>query len=219
MYYDGSLNLEGAGIGILFIRPQSNHLKYVLQIHYKASNNGAEYEALIHRLRVAVSLGIKGLITYGDSKVIIDQVNKVCNIKKNSMNAYYTEVRELETHFEGLEFHHVCHDNNMAADVHSKLGSKRPLVPNGIFVQDLCKPSIRLLHDPETSLGDVPPPGGRDVLMAEAKNDWRLDFIAYILEHRVPEDKVEQEKIVRRIANYVIIGTKLYYRPTVGPSS
>jgi hypothetical protein len=55
--------------------------------------------------------------------------------------------------------------------------------------------------------------------MAEAKNDWRLDFIAYILEHRVPEDKVEQEKIVRRIANYVIIGTKLYYRPTVGPSS
>jgi predicted dithiol-disulfide oxidoreductase (DUF899 family) len=43
MYFDGSLNLEGAGAGILFISPQGDHLKYVLQIHYKASNNRAEY--------------------------------------------------------------------------------------------------------------------------------------------------------------------------------
>jgi hypothetical protein len=59
MYFDGSLNLEGAGVGVLFISPQGDHLKYVLQIHYKASNNDAEYEALIHGLRIAVSLGIK----------------------------------------------------------------------------------------------------------------------------------------------------------------
>jgi hypothetical protein len=48
MYFDGSLNLEGAGAGVLFISPQGDHLKYVLQIHYKASNNDVEYEALIH---------------------------------------------------------------------------------------------------------------------------------------------------------------------------
>jgi hypothetical protein len=58
MYFDGSLNLEGAGAGILFISPQGDHLKHVLQIHYKASNNGVEYEALIHGLCIAVSLGI-----------------------------------------------------------------------------------------------------------------------------------------------------------------
>jgi hypothetical protein len=58
MYFDGALNLEGAGAGV-FICPQGEQLKYVLQIHYKASNNGAEYEALIHGLRIAVSLGIK----------------------------------------------------------------------------------------------------------------------------------------------------------------
>jgi hypothetical protein len=50
MYFDGALNLEGAGAGVLLISPQGEQLKYVLQIHYKASNNGAEYEALIHRL-------------------------------------------------------------------------------------------------------------------------------------------------------------------------
>jgi ribonuclease HI len=92
MYFDGSLNLEGAGASVLFNSLQGDHLKYILQIHYRASNNGAEYEALIHELRIAVSLGIKRLIAYGDSKVVIDQVNKACDIKKDSMNAYCAEV-------------------------------------------------------------------------------------------------------------------------------
>jgi hypothetical protein len=70
-------------------------------------------------------------------------------------------VRKLEAHFEGLEFHHVCCDNNVAADVLSRLGSKRAPVPAGVFVQDLHKPSIRLLSDPETSQSDVPPLGRR----------------------------------------------------------
>jgi hypothetical protein len=157
-------------------------------------------------------LGIKRLIAYDNSKVVIDQVNKVCDIKKDSINAYCTEVRKLEVHFEGLEFHHVYRDNNMAADVLSKLGSKRALVLAGVFIQDLRKPSIRLLSDPDTSSGDVPPPGVRDILMTEAKDDWRLDFIAYILEQWVLENKVEQEKIVRHSANYIIIGTELYRR-------
>jgi hypothetical protein len=113
-----------------------------------------------------------------------------------------------------VEFHHVCHDNNVAADVLSKLGSKRALVLADVFVQDLRKSSIRLLSDPETSPSDVPPPVGHDVLMAEAKDDWCLNFIAYILEQRVPEDKFEREKIIRRDTNYVVMGTELYQRST-----
>jgi hypothetical protein len=58
----------------------------------------------------------------------------------------------------------------------------------------------------------MPPSGGRGVLMVEADDDWCLDFIAYILEKRVPEDKVEDEKIVRCSTNYVVIGTELYQR-------
>jgi hypothetical protein len=76
IYFDGALNLEGVGVGILLISRQGERLKYVLQIHYKASNNAAEYEALIHELRIAVSLGIKQLLAFGDSKIVIEQVNK-----------------------------------------------------------------------------------------------------------------------------------------------
>jgi hypothetical protein len=126
------------------------------------------------------------------------------------MNAYCAEVRKLEDHFEGLEFHHVSRDNNVATDVLSKLGSKHALVPAGMFVQDLRKPSIRLLIDLETLHSDTP--GNRDVFMAETEDNWCLDFVAYIVEQRVPEDKIERKKIVRRAANYVVISTELYRR-------
>jgi hypothetical protein len=61
------------------------------------------------------------------------------------MDAYCAEIRKLEGHFEGIEFQHVPRNNNVAADVLSKLGSRRALVPAGVFVQDLSKPSIKLL--------------------------------------------------------------------------
>jgi len=53
MYFDGSLKLEGGGVGVLFISPKGGQLKYMLQILFKVSNNEAEYEALLHGLRLA----------------------------------------------------------------------------------------------------------------------------------------------------------------------
>jgi hypothetical protein len=76
MYFNGSLKLEGAGAGVLLISPKGEQLKYVLQIFWKVSNNKAEYEALLHRLCLAISLGTKRLLVYGDSTVVINQVNK-----------------------------------------------------------------------------------------------------------------------------------------------
>jgi ribonuclease HI len=59
MYFDGSLKLGGPGAGVLFISPDGKQLKYILQILWQARKNEAEYEALIHELRVAITLGIK----------------------------------------------------------------------------------------------------------------------------------------------------------------
>jgi ribonuclease HI len=61
MYFDGSLKLQGAGAGILFIAPRGEQLKYTLQLLFPVSNNAAEYEALIHGLNIAISVGIKRL--------------------------------------------------------------------------------------------------------------------------------------------------------------
>jgi ribonuclease HI len=116
------------------ISPTSEQLKYVQQIFWKVSNNEAEYEALLHELRLVASLGIKRLLVYDDSAVVINQVTKSWGRNKKNMDAYYLEVRKLENKFYGLEFHHIIRDNNVAADVLSKLGSTRAQVPAGVFV-------------------------------------------------------------------------------------
>jgi ribonuclease HI len=84
-----------------------------------------------------VSLGIKRLLAFGDSKVVIEQVNKEWDCVKDTMDAYCTEIRKLEGHFEGIEFQHIPRNNNVAGDILSKLGSRRALVLVGMFIQDL----------------------------------------------------------------------------------
>jgi ribonuclease HI len=92
MYFDGSLKLQGAGTGILFIAPGGEQLKYALQILIPASNNATEYEALIHGLNIVVSLGIKRLMVYEDSLVVISQINKDWDCSTDSMGKYYAAV-------------------------------------------------------------------------------------------------------------------------------
>jgi hypothetical protein len=110
------------------------------------------------------------------------------------MDAYYTEIRNLKGHFEGIEFQHVPENNNVAADVLSILGSRRALVPSGVFVQDLRKPSIKLLDpdNPEPPPHDQNSSPPHDVLMSEKEDDWRKPFIEFILDQLVPDDKTER---------------------------
>ena len=61
MYVDGSKMLAGLGAGVVLISPTGDTMKYVLQIMYTDSNNAAEYEALLHGLRMVVSMGIQRL--------------------------------------------------------------------------------------------------------------------------------------------------------------
>jgi ribonuclease HI len=195
MYFDGSLKLEGVGAGVLLISPTGEQLKYVLQIFWKVSNNEAEYEAILHGLHLAASLGIKWLLVYGDSAVVINQVNKSWDRNKENMDTYCLEVCKLENKFYGLEFHHVIRDNKIAADVLSKLGSTRAQVPAGVFVHKLHAPSI---PEPALTTTDLAPfPAGQEVIMIDV--DWRQPFIDYIREQKVPIDKNLAEQVVRRV--------------------
>jgi hypothetical protein len=72
MYFDGSLMKIGAGAGLLFISPLGVHMRYVIWLHFPASNNVAEYEALVTGLRIAIELGVWHLDVRGDSQLMID---------------------------------------------------------------------------------------------------------------------------------------------------
>jgi hypothetical protein len=48
MYFNGSMTKTGASIGLIFISPLEIHMRYVIRLHFVASNNVAEYEALVN---------------------------------------------------------------------------------------------------------------------------------------------------------------------------
>jgi hypothetical protein len=66
LYFDGSVMKTGAGVGLLFISPLGEHMRYAVRLHFPASNNMAEYEALLCGLRIVIETGIKRLDVRGD---------------------------------------------------------------------------------------------------------------------------------------------------------
>jgi ribonuclease HI len=142
MYFDGSLMKIGAGTGFLFSSPLGVHLCYVIHLHFDASNNVVEYEALVNGLRIAIELGVRRLNVRGDSQLVIDQVMKNLSFHDARMEAYCREVQCLEDKFFGLELNHIaCHYNEVADEL-TKIALGQTTVPPNIFSRDVYKPSI-----------------------------------------------------------------------------
>jgi ribonuclease HI len=157
MFFDGSLMKTGAGACLLFIPPLGKHLRYVLALHFSASNNMAEYEALVNGLRIAIELGVRRLDARGDSQLIIDQVMKNSHCRDPKIEAYCDEVRRLEDKFYGLELNHIARRYNDTADELAKIASGRTTVPPDVFSRDLHQPSIKIDNTPEPEAPSAQP--------------------------------------------------------------
>jgi ribonuclease HI len=88
MYFDGSLMKSGARAGLVFVSPLSVHMRYMIRIHFPASNNVAEYEALVNGLHITTKLGIRWLDVRSDSQLIVDQVIKESTCHDPTMAVY-----------------------------------------------------------------------------------------------------------------------------------
>jgi ribonuclease HI len=212
MYFDGSLKQDGGGAEVQFISPQGEQLKYVLQILWEVSNNEAEYEALLHGLRLVISLGIKRLLVYGDCLLVVQQVNKEWDCNKETMDAYVQEVRKLENKFSSQEVHHVLREHNVGADILSKLGSTRAQVLAGVFVQELSQPSIK--SSPQVTTGAGPQQPDPEVMMI--REDWREAYIDFIRDQRLPAGmdarSAEAARVMRRSKGFALVNNKFYRR-------
>jgi ribonuclease HI len=140
--FDGSLQLHGAGAGILVTSPKGESFKYVLQMYFLASNNAAEYKALLHDLRIAMALGIHRLKVLRDSLLVVNQANKEWSYLDDKMLLYCQELCKLENNFDTLEYVHILRGKNEVTDELAKLGSSRAMVPTWVFLQELHEPGI-----------------------------------------------------------------------------
>jgi ribonuclease HI len=133
LYFDGSVMKTGAGAGLLFISSLGEHMRYAVRLHLPASNNMAEYEALLCGLRISIETCIKRLDVRGDSQLVIDQVMKNASCHDNKMEAYCNVVRALKDKFYGIELNHIPRGYNEEAGELSKIASGRITVPPNIF--------------------------------------------------------------------------------------
>jgi hypothetical protein len=74
MFFDGASSSKGAGAGVVFVSPCQETISLSYKLEFEATNNVAEYEALVLGLRAAKEMGIEGVAVFGDAELIIQQV-------------------------------------------------------------------------------------------------------------------------------------------------
>jgi ribonuclease HI len=222
MYFNGSLMKTGAGAGLLFISPLGKHLRYVLRLHFLASNNVAEYEALVNGLHIAIELGVRRLDARGDSQLVIDQVMKNSHRRDPKMEAYCDEVRRLEDKFYRLELNHIARRYNETADELAKISLGRTMVTPDVFSRDIHQPSVKIDDTPdpkETSAaeGEALRVDGERNGIAPNRN-WQTPYLQYLHRGELPLDKPEARRLARRAKLFVLLGDEkeLYHRSPSG---
>ena len=195
---------RSAGAGLLFVSPLGKHVCYVLRLHFPASNNVAEYEALVNGLRITVELGVRCLDARGDSQLVINQVMKNSHCRNQKMEAYCDEVRRLEDKFHGLELNHVARRCNENADELAKIASGRTTVPPNIFSRDIYQPSVKIDDAPEpeetSAQPEVPSAAEGEALCVEIEQNgvmpnWQTPYLEYLLRGELPLDKAEARRL------------------------
>jgi len=103
--------------------PSSKRHEHALKFMFRASNNEAEYEALIAGLELCQSLGAEAVHAYLDSQPVVSQLNGEYEVKDDTMAAYVRCVREVTALLSSFEIVHIPHSENRQADTLSKLAS------------------------------------------------------------------------------------------------
>jgi hypothetical protein len=122
----------------------------------------------VHGLRLAKEIGIRRILCFGDSNLVVHQVLGDWDAKDANMASYCFYIQQLSGFFKGYEFHHIPRANNDEADQLLKIGSTRQAIPAGVSLEIIHKPSIKpslesgsiyMPEDPAPAKVPLPSPG------------------------------------------------------------
>ena len=141
----------------------------------RATNNEAEYEALLHGMRMPKACGATRLMIYGDSNLVVQQTMKECDANADNMQAYRDMYNVMETNFDGCELRHVGRESNEEADMLANIGSKKESVPPGVFLEKIKEISVKIKSPAESAVDtDIPKKQGKN-----ASVDQQTFFVIY----------------------------------------
>jgi ribonuclease HI len=231
IYVDGSKRVSGAGTGVVLVSPQGDKMRYVLRMRFlNPSNNEAEYEAVLHGMRMAKACGATCIKIHGDSNLIAQQVMKECDAPCANMIAYRAMYDKLEGDFEGCEVTHISRESNEEADNLANVGSRCLPIPPGVFFEEIFERSIKLKPAVDPALAtrsgakqttSTPAVGTENsskdaaaVMLIEAV--WTKPYLAYLVRGKLPKDPIHRRQVMRRSKAFTIINGELYKRSTTG---
>ena len=127
----------------MLISPENHRISSALRFTFKASNNEAEYEALLDGLRLARELQVDSLLIFSDSKLVVSQISGEFQDRVDRMTAYLEKVSVELQNFSKHEIKHINREDNSNADALAKLATSRDaellrLVP----IEIIPEPSI-----------------------------------------------------------------------------
>ncbi len=118
LWSDGAArgNPGPAGIGAIIKRPGGEVLATCSEAYGKATNNAAEYGALLMGLRQALELGLRRIEVRADSELLIKQLGGEYRVKNAALKPLYEQAQRLLQQFEWTRLRHVRREYNSEAD-------------------------------------------------------------------------------------------------------
>src|SRR6187399_2051424 len=180
---------------------------------FPCTNNAAEYEALLHGLRMAKEMNLSRVKCFGDSDLVAQQVSGKWDSRDPLMAAYRREVEAVAGYFKGYQVDHIDRRRNKAAHALSRLGSQRKPVPPNTFLDELHSPSVQIPSEEDLA---VPDPEAQLVAELHIIPDWTLPYLAYLSRGELPNDEIEARQIVRHSKSMTIANGELHHRSVSG---
>ncbi|KAL0435163.1 UNVERIFIED_CONTAM: hypothetical protein Sradi_0224200 [Sesamum radiatum] len=188
LHVDDSPTTQGSGAGIVITTPQGKDLEFAIKFGFKASNNEAEYEALVIGMRMAHEVGARHLLAYSDSQLVVKQVEDTYEAKEESMIQYLRQIVDLKTKFHHFQIIQIPREENAKADSLSKLASS---------LEDCRTRHITIHYLPETMI----PLAVQPITTGE---DWRKPIIKWIEEGLLPENRWETARLKTRATRFIM---------------
>ncbi len=203
LFVDGAANMRGTGLGIVLKSPQGDKLVQAKSCAFEATNNEAEYEALIVGLKACIDLGVQNLKVRTDSLLISNQVNGVYTAKDSKMILYLEIVQKLKEKFINFNITQIPRDLNTQADALASLGSNF----NPPDYQSI--PIIHLLESSITRQTESFP--------IYVSNSWTKPYYDWLVRGILPHNKQDAKALQIKAASYTIINNVLYKKSQAGP--
>ncbi|XP_057969549.1 uncharacterized protein LOC131158704 [Malania oleifera] len=107
LHIDGSSNAIGGGAGFILSAPDDSETLFALKLEFSATNNDAEYEALLAGLRLAETLGVARIKVSSDSQMVVEQLKGEFEAREQRMKKYLAKAQEYAKGFIYFDIEHV----------------------------------------------------------------------------------------------------------------